>query len=182
MIPVDWRDITPKLPKTSKTNTSKGMTPTVLHSTHAWKNAPFPIGLPWECEEGVCVVERSMGPSQRWGSWPSSACSLPLQSSFPLPFLCTRPRDKQRSRRSQDGNGNAISETTRSVDENTAVVSATSATPVTATDADTDDNDRLVYTLENAHSSSFTIVRATGQLQVGLPLDYERKNNLLQRR
>ena len=64
---------------------------------------------------------------------------------------------------------------TRSVDENTAAFHDI-GDPVTATDADTDDNDRLVYTLENAHSSSFTIVRATGQLQVGLPLDYERKN------
>ena len=42
--------------------------------------------------------------------------------------------------------------------------------PVTATDLD---DDRLVYTLENARTSPFTIVRATGQLQVGEPLDYE---------
>ena len=42
--------------------------------------------------------------------------------------------------------------------------------PVTATDSD---DDRLVYTLENARTSPFTIVRATGQLQVGAPLDYE---------
>ena len=42
--------------------------------------------------------------------------------------------------------------------------------PVTATGSD---DDRLVYTLENARTSPFTIVRATGQLQVGAPLDYE---------
>ena len=72
----------------------------------------------------------------------------------------------------QDGNGNAISETTRSVDENTASFSNI-GTPVTATDSD---DTRLVYTLENARTSPFTIVRATGQLQVGLPLDYERKS------
>ena len=46
---------------------------------------------------------------------------------------------------------------------------------VTATDTDT--NDRLVYTLENARTSPFTIVRATGQLQVGQPLDYEDEDN-----
>ena len=69
----------------------------------------------------------------------------------------------------------AMETATRSVDENTAAFHDI-GDPVTATDADTDDNDRLVYTLENAHSSSFTIVRATGQLQVGLPLDYERKS------
>ena len=42
--------------------------------------------------------------------------------------------------------------------------------PVTATDSD---DNRLVYTLENARTSPFTIVRATGQLQVGQHLDYE---------
>ncbi len=41
---------------------------------------------------------------------------------------------------------------------------------MTATDSD---DDRLVYTLESARTSPFTIVRATGQLQVGAPLDYE---------
>ena len=42
--------------------------------------------------------------------------------------------------------------------------------PVTATDSN---DDRLFYTLENARTSPFTIVRATGQLQVGELLDYE---------
>ena len=42
--------------------------------------------------------------------------------------------------------------------------------PVEATDTD---NERLVYTLKNARTSPFTIVRATGQLQVGQPLDHE---------
>ena len=59
--------------------------------------------------------------------------------------------------------------TTRSVDENTPSFDNIGA-PVTATDAD---NDRLVYSLEDARTSPFTIVRATGQLQVGQPLDYE---------
>ena len=45
---------------------------------------------------------------------------------------------------------------------------------VAATDAD---DDRLVYTIENAQTSPFTIVRATGQLRVGQPLDYEAKSS-----
>ena len=57
----------------------------------------------------------------------------------------------------------------RDVNENTPPFSNIGA-PVTATD---NDNDRLVYSLENAHTSPFTIVRATGQLQVGQPLDHE---------
>ena len=63
--------------------------------------------------------------------------------------------------------------TTRDVDENTPPFQNIGE-PVTATDAD---NDRLVYSLQNAHTSPFTIVRATGQLQVGQPLDYETKNS-----
>ena len=58
---------------------------------------------------------------------------------------------------------------TRTVDENTPPFQDIGS-PVTATDPN---NDRLVYSLENAHTSPFTIVRATGQLQVGAPLDYE---------
>ena len=42
---------------------------------------------------------------------------------------------------------------------------------VSATDADTDD--RLTYSIQNARTSPFTIVRSTGQLQVGQPLDHE---------
>ena len=57
---------------------------------------------------------------------------------------------------------------TRDVDENSPSFHNIGV-PVTATDSD----DRLVYTLENARTSPFTIVRATGQLQVGAPLDYE---------
>ena len=64
----------------------------------------------------------------------------------------------------------------RSVDENTASYHPFGG-PVTATDA----NERLVYTLGNARTSPFTIVRATGQLQVGQPLDYERKNTYTQK-
>ena len=58
---------------------------------------------------------------------------------------------------------------TRDVDENSPSFHNIGE-PVTATDLD---DDRLVYTLENARTSPFTIVRATGQLQVGAPLDYE---------
>ena len=60
---------------------------------------------------------------------------------------------------------------TREVNENTPSF-RNIGIPVTATDGD---NDRLTYSLENAHTSPFTIVRATGQLQVGQPLDYETK-------
>ena len=63
--------------------------------------------------------------------------------------------------------------TTRDVDENTPPFQNIGE-PVTATDAD---NDRLVYSLQNARTSPFTIVRATGQLQVGQPLDHETKNS-----
>ena len=58
---------------------------------------------------------------------------------------------------------------TRNVDEN-APSFHNIGEPVTATDSD---DNRLVYTLENARTSPFTIVRATGQLQVGSPLDHE---------
>ncbi len=67
-----------------------------------------------------------------------------------------------------DGEG-----TTRSVDENTSSFDNIGAR-VAATDAD---NDRLVYTIENARTSPFTVVRATGQLRVGQPLDYEAKSS-----
>ena len=59
--------------------------------------------------------------------------------------------------------------TKREVNENTPSF-GNIGDPVTATDSD---NDRLVYSLENARTSPFTIVRATGQLQVGQPLDHE---------
>ena len=72
-----------------------------------------------------------------------------------------------------DDNGDAITETTRSVDENTAAFENID-TPVTATDSDTDD--RLTYSIKNAGTSPFTIVRSTGQLQVGQPLDHEDEN------
>lgn len=62
----------------------------------------------------------------------------------------------------------------RSVDENTAAYTNIGS-PVAATDSDSDD--RLVYSIQNARTSPFTIVRATGQLQVGQPLDYETKNS-----
>ena len=60
----------------------------------------------------------------------------------------------------------------RTVDENTPPFHDI-GDPVTATDPN---KDRLVYSLENASKSPFTIVRATGQLQVGQPLDYETRS------
>ena len=62
-------------------------------------------------------------------------------------------------------------ETTRRVDENTSSFENI-GDPVAATGTG-----RLVYSLENARTSPITIVRATGQLQVGQPLDYETKNS-----
>ena len=73
-----------------------------------------------------------------------------------------------------DDNDADITETTRSVDENTAAYTNI-GDPVTATDSDTDD--RLTYSIKNARTSPFTIVRATGQLQVGQPLDHETKSS-----
>ena len=68
-----------------------------------------------------------------------------------------------------DDNGDAITETTRNVNENTAAYDDIGPA-LTATDAD---EDRLTYSIQNAHTSPFTIVRSTGQLQVGQPLDHE---------
>ena len=62
---------------------------------------------------------------------------------------------------------------TRNVDENTAAYQNIGA-PIAATDSDTDD--RLTYSIKNAGTSPFTIVRSTGQLQVGQPLDHEDEN------
>ena len=45
---------------------------------------------------------------------------------------------------------------------------------VTATD---DDGDRLTYSIKNARTSPFTIVRDSGLLQVGQPLDHETKSS-----
>ena len=47
-------------------------------------------------------------------------------------------------------------------------------TPVTATD---DNNDTLIYSLENAGVSHFRIDSDTGQLQTGAPLDYETQSS-----
>ena len=64
----------------------------------------------------------------------------------------------------------ASEETTLTVDENTPWYQNIGDDPVTATDRD---DDPLTYALENAGTSHFTIVRSTGQLQTGAPLDYE---------
>ena len=63
---------------------------------------------------------------------------------------------------------------TRNVNENTDPYDDIGL-EVTATDADTDA--RLTYSIQNARTSPFTIVRASGQLQVGQPLDYETKSS-----
>ena len=63
----------------------------------------------------------------------------------------------------------ASDETTRTVDENTPWL-RNIGDPVTATD---DDDDPLTYSLENAGTSNFTIVRSTGQLQTGSALNFE---------
>ena len=64
--------------------------------------------------------------------------------------------------------------TTRSVDENTAAFKNID-TPVAATDLDSDD--RLTFSIKNARTSPFTIVRDSGLLQVGQPLDHETKSS-----
>ncbi len=61
----------------------------------------------------------------------------------------------------------------RAVDENTPSYQNIGAR-VTATDAD---NDKLTYSLENAGTSHFAIVRSTGQLLTGSPLDYETRSS-----
>ena len=62
----------------------------------------------------------------------------------------------------------------RSVDEN-ALTGANIGTPVTATDADSDDI--LTYSLGGDDAASFDIVAGTGQLQTKGPLDYEATKN-----
>ena len=60
---------------------------------------------------------------------------------------------------------------TREVSENSPAYHDIGAA-VTATDTD-----RLTYSIQNARTSPFTIVRDSGQLQVGLPLDHESKSS-----
>ena len=63
----------------------------------------------------------------------------------------------------------ASDEATRTVGENTPWLQNIGG-PVTATDGD---DDPLTYSLENAGTSHFTIVRSTGQLQTGSALNFE---------
>ena len=72
-----------------------------------------------------------------------------------------------------DDNGDAITDTIRNVNENTAAYDNIGP----EVEAFDDDDDRLTYSIRNARTSPFTIVRATGQLQVGQPLDYETKSS-----
>ena len=64
--------------------------------------------------------------------------------------------------------------TTRSIAENTAA-DTNIGTAVAATDADTADT--LTYYLGGTDASSFSIVRASGQLQTNAELDYETKSS-----
>ena len=68
----------------------------------------------------------------------------------------------------------AGSSTTRSIPENTPA-GRNIGSPVSATDADSDDT--LRYTLSGTDAASFDIVRATGQLKTKAALDYETKNS-----
>ena len=63
--------------------------------------------------------------------------------------------------------------TTHAVDENMLPFESI-GNPLTATDSD---DDYLIYSLENAGTSPFTIDRFTGQLQTGAPLDYETESS-----
>ncbi len=63
---------------------------------------------------------------------------------------------------------------TRSVPENTPA-GRDIGTPVTATDSDTGIGDSLTYSLSGTDSSSFDIVRSSGQLQTSATLDFETK-------
>ena len=63
----------------------------------------------------------------------------------------------------------ASDEATRTVDENIPWLQNIGG-PVTATDGD---DDPLTYSLENAGTSHFTIIRPTGQLQTGSALNFE---------
>ena len=110
---------------------------------------------------------RSLGLLQRLGPWPSSVFSPPFGSSFPLPTSCMpRPTTRRRSTEGETAD--------RSINENTAAYTNIGS-PVAATDSDSDD--RLVYSIQNARTSPFTIVRSTGQLQVGQPLNYEAQSS-----
>ena len=68
-----------------------------------------------------------------------------------------------------DGEGNAITETGRSVAENTAA-GENIGDPVAATDAD---SDTLTYTLGGADAESFDIEESSGQLKTKAALDFE---------
>ena len=64
----------------------------------------------------------------------------------------------------------------RTIAENTAP-DTNIGSPVTATDPDTGDRDKLTYKLGGTDAKSFSIVAATGQLQTKAALDHETKNS-----
>ena len=65
---------------------------------------------------------------------------------------------------------------TREIRED-AVVGTNVGVPVTATDTDTGDNDKLTYTLGGTDLESFDIDEATGQIKTAITLDYDTKSS-----
>ena len=61
---------------------------------------------------------------------------------------------------------------TRQVRED-AAIGANVGLPVTATDTDTGDNDKLNYTLGGTDVESFHVDAATGQIKTAITLDYD---------
>ena len=101
--------------------------------------------------------------------------SLPLSSqAYAQTQASTAPAPSESVAKANSAPQFPSSETgVRSVDENTPSYQNIGA-PVTATDPN---NDTLTYSLENAGASHFGIVRSTGQLQAGAPLDYETRSS-----
>ena len=101
--------------------------------------------------------------------------SLPLSSqAYAQTQASTAPAPSESVAKANSAPQFPSSETgVRSVDENTPSYQNIGA-PVTATDPN---NDTLTYSLENAGASHFGIVRSTGQLQTGTPLDYETRSS-----
>ena len=58
-----------------------------------------------------------------------------------------------------------------------AVIGSNVSLPVTATDADADDSDKLTYTLSGTDVESFDIDAATGQIKTAITLDYDTDNS-----
>ena len=109
------------------------------------------------------------------GLAPSFSPSLPLSNqAYAQTQASTAPAPSESVAKANSAPQFPSSETgVRNVDENTPSYGNIGA-PVTATDPN---NDTLTYSLENADTSHFAIVRSTGQLQAGAPLDYETRSS-----